>query len=126
MPAHFTRYPNSDAQVFIARPAEPPRYSREIILEGDTLRSFGTLAVPGPIWRTLQRLGAWVEPVLTAEWARLIEGFAQRMGRKLAPGEIETRLIWLDPKRDTGLARLIANQRIEPDKPSAAFGLATG
>jgi len=113
MPAHFTRYPNSDTQVFIARPTTPPRYSREIILEGDTLRSFGTLGVPGPIWRTLQRLGAWVEPVLTAEWARLIEGFAQRMGRKLAPGEIETSLIWLDPKRDTGLARLIANQRLE-------------
>ena len=113
MPAHFTRYPNSDAQVFIARPAKPRGFNGEIILDGDTLRSFGTLGVPGPIWRTLQRLGAWVEPVLVSEWARLIEGFAVRMGRKLGPGEVEAGLRWLDPERDTRLARMVAIQRLD-------------
>jgi hypothetical protein len=113
MPAHFTRYPNSDLQVFIARPARAPVFSSEIILDADTLRSFGALAVPGPLWRTLQRLGAWVEPVLVSEWARLIEGFALRMGRKLGPGEVEAGLRWLDPERDTRLARMVAIQRLD-------------
>jgi hypothetical protein len=113
MPAYFTRYPNSDAQVFIARPAKPHAFNSEIILDADTLRSFGTLAVPGPLWRTLQRLGAWVEPVLISEWARLIEGFALRMGRKLGPGEVEAGLRWLDPERDTRLARMVAIERLD-------------
>ena len=30
--------------------------------------------------RTLQRLGAWVEPVLVAEWARLVRRCGERMG----------------------------------------------
>lgn len=113
MPAHYTRYPNSESQVFIAQPSKPPGFGSEINLDEDTLRSFGTLAVPGPIWRTLQRLGAWVEPVLISEWARLIEGFAIKMGRGIKPGEIEAGLRWLDPERDTRLARMVALQRLE-------------
>ena len=110
MPARFTRYPNSDRQVFRASPTRAPRARDEICMDGDTLRSFGTLAVPGQVWRTLQRLGAWVEPVLVSEWARLIESFGLRMGRPVAPGEAEAALQWLDPVRDTALARNVARR----------------
>lgn len=117
MPAHFTRYPNSDTQVFLSRPAKPPRFTREIILDSDTLTSFGTLAVPGPVWRTLQRLGAWIEPVLVSEWARLIEGYASSMGLSFESGSVGKNLRWLDPERDTRLARKVAIQRLESGEP---------
>lgn len=113
MPAHFTRYPNSDAPVFQAHPTRAPRFGAEIAMDAETLCSFGTIGVPGPVWRTLQRLGAWVEPVLVAEWARLIEGFGLRMGRPVAAGEAEAALRWIDPARDTALARDVARRRIE-------------
>lgn len=110
MPAHFTRYPNSERPVFQAEPTRAPRFRGDIVMEAATLRSFGVLGVPGPVWRTLQRLGAWVEPVLVAEWARLIQGFGLRMGRVVAPGEAEAALRWADPTRDTGLAREMARR----------------
>ncbi|RAK66398.1 class I SAM-dependent methyltransferase [Phenylobacterium kunshanense] len=110
MPAHFTRYPNSQKPVFEAAPARAPRFAGEITMDAETLRSFGMIGVPGPVWRTLQRLGAWVEPVLITEWARLIQGFGLRMGRTVAPGEAEGALLWLDPARDTALARDVAKR----------------
>lgn len=110
MPAHFTRYPNSDKTVFEATPSRAPRFQGAIMMDAETLWSFGILGVPGQVWRTLQRLGAWVEPVLIAEWARLIRGFALRMNRVVAPGEAEQALQWLDPARDTGFAREVARR----------------
>lgn len=112
MPAHFTRYPNSDRPVFEAAPSRAPRVRDEIVMDAETLRSFGTLGVPGPVWRSLQRLGAWVEPVLVTEWSRLIQSFGMRMGRAVAPGEAEAALRWLDPARDTALARDVAKRLI--------------
>jgi SAM-dependent methyltransferase len=113
MPAHFTRFPNSDAQVFTASPQRAPRFRGEIVMDAATLRAFGVIGVPGPVWRTLQRLGAWVEPVLVGEWARLIQGFGLRMGRVVAPGEAEAALRWQDPARDTALARDVARRLMD-------------
>lgn len=110
MPAYFTRYPNSQKPVFEAAPARAPRFAGEITMDAETLRSFGLIGVPGPVWRTLQRLGAWVEPVLVTEWARLIQGFGLRMGRPVGPGEAEGALLWLDRARDTALARDVAKR----------------
>src|SRR5690606_11628308 len=94
-----------------------PRYRDEIIMDAETLRSFGTISVPGPVWRTLQRLGSWIEPVLVGEWISLIEGFALRMGRAVSPGEAAAALRWLDPARDTALAREVARRLIVSDRP---------
>lgn len=117
MPAHFTRYPNSQTAVFEAAPTRVPRFSGEIIMDAETLRSFGVIGVPGPVWRTLQRLGAWVEPVLVSEWVRLIQGFGLRMGRPVTAGEAEAALVWLDPARDTALARDVAKRMIVRGEP---------
>lgn len=117
MPANFTRYPNSSTPIFQAAPTRAPRFTDEIVMDAETLRSFGSIAVPGPVWRSLQRLGAWVEPVLVSEWARLIQGFGIRMGRAVAPGEAEAALRWLDPGRDTALARDIARRLINSGQP---------
>jgi HNH endonuclease len=113
MPANYTRFPNSDARVFGASPARPPRFTGELTLDVDVLRAFGSLAVPGHVWRTLQRLGAWIEPVLIAEWARLVRAYGDRMGRPIATGEVEAALVWLDPLRDTQLARVVARRLLD-------------
>jgi hypothetical protein len=76
-------------------------------------RAYGTLTVPSHVWRTLQRLGAWIEPVLIAEWARLVRAYGERMERTVTPGEVGAALVWLDPGRDTQLARAIAKRLLD-------------
>lgn len=89
MPARHTRFPGSDASVFLASPATAPRRVTELTLDGAALEAFGTLTVPGPVWRTLQRLGAWVEPVLIGEWVRY------RTVRKSRPtSHSDARFVW--------------------------------
>ena len=111
MPANFIRYPNSTERVFAATTARAPRGS-QIALDGDTLAAFGTLAVPGHVWRAMQRLGAWIEPVLVAEWARQMRGYIERLGKTVAPGELEAALSWVEPKRDVKVARDVALARL--------------
>ena len=111
MPANFIRYPNSAERVFAATTARAPR-SSGIALDSNTLASFGKLAVPGHIWRAMQRLGTWIEPVLAAEWARLMRGYMERQGRSKAPGELEVALTWTEPKRDVRVARDVALARL--------------
>ncbi len=113
MPANYIRFPNSDVRVFYVDPARPPRAERALVLDHDTLRSFGSLTIPGNIWRTLQRLGSWVEPVLVGEWTRLVQSYGDRMGRPVPSSEISTALTWLDPARDTLLARNVARRLVD-------------
>ncbi|TGD94580.1 hypothetical protein EU555_32015 [Methylobacterium nonmethylotrophicum] len=113
MPANYITFPNSDARVFTAAPATPARPGRELTLDGEVLRAFGTLTVPGHVWRTLQRLGVWVEPVLVGEWSRLMRAYGERMGRPVGSGEAEAALAWLDPIRDTQLARIVAQRLLD-------------
>ena len=52
------------------------------------LWSFGTTRVPLPIWNALRRMAAWIEPMLVAEWARLMQGYGAnraRAGRQRMP-----------------------------------------
>jgi hypothetical protein len=86
---------------------------RVLTLDGEVLGQFGSLTVPGQVWRTLQRLGSWVEPVLVNEWARLVRAYGERMGRVISLGEVEAALAWLDPARDTQLARLAAKRALD-------------
>lgn len=118
MPARHTTYPNAGGPVFegVGRPA---RVTGPVTLTPETLTAWGHLSVPGPLWRTLLRLGAWVEPVLVAEWARLIRGYAVRMSRACEPGAVEAYLVWQEPTRDTGLARLVAGRLTEAGTPPA-------
>jgi hypothetical protein len=117
MPANYTRFPNSDAPVFGALPATPPHFKGELTLDGEVLAAFGTLTVPGHVWRTLQRLGSWVEPVLIGEWARLVCSYGEHMGQPIAHGVVEAALAWLDPMRDTQLAHLAAKRMLDKAQP---------
>lgn len=105
MPANFTRYPNSETRVFGAQPARALRGNDLLTLDAETLRAYGTIRVPGHVWRAMQRLGAWIEPVLISEWSRIMRSYGERQGRAVPPGQAEVALEWLDPVRDTAFAR---------------------
>lgn len=105
MPANFTRFPGGDQRVFGANRMRAPRTRQALILDLATLWQWGSLNVPGHVWRALTRLGAWIEPVLITEWARLMRGYADRMELALPLGAPEAALVWEEPQRDTLLAR---------------------
>lgn len=104
MPANFIRFPNSDERIFGVQSGRSRR-TAQLVLDAETLGAFGTLSVPGHIWRAMQRLGAWIEPVLIAEWARMTRTYAERSGRLIGAGEVEAALTWADPTRDVRVAR---------------------
>jgi len=119
MPATFTTYPNSNKPVFLASPARARRMGAvgPLQIEAETLRAYGSLRVPGHIWRAMQRFGAWIEPLLVAEWSLKMRQYGERMGREISSGAAEEALIWIEPSRDTGLARQIARHLFDAGKP---------
>lgn len=119
MPARYTTWPNADRPVFevAAATARPPRGA--LLIEEDVLAAYGVFGVPGPVWRSLQRLGAWVEPVLVAEWARLMGEWSTGLGRTLGLEAAQSALTWLEAERDTGLARRAATDILDRGGPLA-------
>lgn len=109
MPANFTRFPNSEQRVFGASRERAGRGRGKSITLPE-LRAWGTLSIPGHLWRALSRYGPWIEPMLASEWARLSRSYSERMGDLLAPGMIEAALNWREPVRTTSLARLAAER----------------
>jgi protein-L-isoaspartate O-methyltransferase len=109
MPVRYTTLSNSGKAIFEAT-GRPERVSRLVSFTPEILGAWGQLLVPGPLWRTMVRLSAWIEPVLVAEWTRLIRGYALRMGLELPPSLVEAGLVWSEPGRDTGLARTVAGR----------------
>lgn len=110
MPANFIRYTGSGQQIFRALKARAGKTPPSISFDAETLWAWGVLRVPGQIWRTMSRLGSWIEPVLTTEWARLMKGYAERMGMVLPLGQAEAALSWEEPTRDTTLGRAAARR----------------
>ncbi|MEH3102598.1 MAG: methyltransferase domain-containing protein [Sphingomonas phyllosphaerae] len=116
MPATFTRYPNSDAQVFgVTRPRRT--VALVTVLDIETLRGWGLIEVPGHLWRAMSRFGSWIEPMLVAEWSRLMRTYADRMGLAVPPGVAETALAWVEPARSTSLGRDIAGRLLDRGLP---------
>lgn len=113
MPAHFTTYATGGAVFPIRRGAMPRAPARAVRLDGAYLFSFGTMLVPRHLWRAFQRFDVWIEPSLTAEWKRLIGGYAFRQDRNVAPETIDRALVWSDPERDVKVARQRALQLLE-------------
>lgn len=111
MPANFTRYPNSTDRVFAASTAGF-RPGMKLALDAETLAAFGTISVPGHVWRAMQRLGSWIDPVLTAEWARMVRGYLERRGDTAGPGAVEAALAWIEPVRSVKVARDAAIARM--------------
>lgn len=121
MPANFTRFPNSDRRVFDTVRSRLTRHrdGERLDVTVEYLRSFGTLTVPGNLWRAMCRLGAWIEPMLIAEWSRMKAAYAERMGRILPPGQAEAALVWEEPTRDTVMGRDAVDRILAAGEPIA-------
>lgn len=113
MPANFTRFPNSDQRVFGVSRQRAGR-NAGLGLDLQALGRWGSITVPGHLWRALSRFGAWIEPMLVSEWARLSRAYAERIGFAVQPGAAEAALEWREPIRTTAIARLAA-ERLDLD-----------
>ena len=85
MPIRYSTLPNSETQIFEAHGA-PQRVSGAFVITPDLLNAWGQISVPGALWRTLVRMGTWIEPVLLSEWSALIRRYAERMGLAVSEG----------------------------------------
>ena len=105
------------------RPVLPvTRLRGAVPLEGMTidatqLWSYGEMRVPVDLWRAMQRYAVWVEPSLTAEWVRLMRGYARSQGRRLDEGQIATAMTWADPERDVSAPRAISLAMLQSGRP---------
>ncbi|OYU34826.1 MAG: methyltransferase type 11 [Novosphingobium sp. PASSN1] len=113
MPSNFITLPGTGAQVFRASKLRAPKPEEVIALDLQTLGSWGSLRIPGHIWRTMSRLGVWIEPVLVTEWVRLIRAYAERQGIVVPAGQAEVALAWEEPVRDTAIGRTVALQILD-------------
>ncbi len=104
MPARYLRWPASDQCIFEVRLQRKTAAPSHLRVDLPFLWSFGELHIPPQIWHALTRYNVWVEPVLVAEWSRLVEGYA---GNRIANARqlAQSLLMWVDPERDTRLAR---------------------
>jgi SAM-dependent methyltransferase len=104
MPATYMTYPNGQPIVRSHRKRTKPNVL-ECRLDDHYLRSFGEMRVPRHLWQALQRFSVWVEPALVAEWARLIEFYAERQGRAVDLHLLEQAMTWAEPQREVSAAR---------------------
>lgn len=109
MPANFTRFPASEKRVFDVYRKRPAK-GMSLCLDLPRLLAWGKIVVPGHLWRALSRFGAWIEPMLVAEWARLSRGYADRMGALIPLGVAEASLLWRESVRTTAIARQAAER----------------
>jgi SAM-dependent methyltransferase len=116
MPAHFTTYPDG-------RPIFPTEYEGrievrgELLLDAPTLRGLGQVRVPVHLWTTLRRLAAWIEPMLVAEWVRLVQRYGERQDRVIEGDHVRNLLGWIDPERDTGMIRNVVSDLFDKSEP---------
>jgi hypothetical protein len=79
MTANFTTYADG-RPVFPVRFARGPRATDRVIVDADWLWRIGEFEVRRHLWDGLRHLNVWIEPVITAEWTRLMQGYGARQG----------------------------------------------
>nr|WP_308633612.1 class I SAM-dependent methyltransferase [Massilia sp. YIM B02443] len=104
MPVKYLRWPASDENIFHIRHQRRTSTPTSVRIDDPFLWSFGEFHVPLPIWDALRHYNVWVEPVLVAEWVRLMESYAGQLGPTISRTAYSL-LAWADPERDTRFAR---------------------
>jgi SAM-dependent methyltransferase len=104
MPGKYLRWPASDQPIFEIRAQRRIATPLPLTIDAPFLWSFGELRVPLQIWQALGRYNVWIEPVLIAEWLRLMEGYAGASAPDVRQ-RAQALLVWADPERDTRVAR---------------------
>ncbi len=104
MPGHYIADPGTNHQVFKIHKMRSVGKSPRIIT-AEYLWSFGTFAIPLPLWRGLANYAIWVEPVIVMEWARLMGGYLKKQGKSYDEMFVRQMLRWVDPVRDVAKIR---------------------
>lgn len=104
MPVKYLRWPASDENIFHIKHQRRTSTPTRLRIDDPFLWSFGEFHVPLPIWDALRHYNVWVEPVLVAEWVRLMESYAGQLGPTISQTAYSL-LAWADPERDTRFAR---------------------
>lgn len=108
MPAKYLRWPASDEPIFGVSRRRMLSTPERLQIDEAFLWSLGDFRVPLELWQALTHYSVWVEPVLVAEWVRLMESYMGDLRGGLRPevrALAHTHLAWADPARDTGMAR---------------------
>ena len=104
MPVKFPHWPASDENIFRIKHQRRTSTLSFLRIDDPFLWSFGEFHVPLPIWDGLGQYNVWVEPVLVAEWVRLMESYAGQLGPVISQ-TANALLAWADRERDTKFAR---------------------
>jgi len=104
MPVKYLRWPASSEPIFHIAHQRRTSTPSSLTIDDAFLWSFGEFHVPLQIWDALSHYNVWVEPVLVAEWVRLMESYAGQLGPALGQAACSL-LAWADPERDTRFAR---------------------
>lgn len=116
MPANYLRWPASDKPIFeVTRRRQIPTPS-PLQIDDIFLWSLGDFRIPLDIWQALTHYNVWIEPVLVAEWVRLIHTYCND-GRPDIRTLAHALLAWVDPARDTGFARAAVERLRAAGKP---------
>ena len=101
MPAKYITLPGTDKCVFEVEKSRSRTPKTSLLLDNKYLMSLGTLYVPRNIWRTLSDYSCWIEPALTNEWLRIMQGFEAKTGRSYSLEQYHLALKWEDQCRAT-------------------------
>jgi SAM-dependent methyltransferase len=104
MPANYLRWPASDNPIFEVTRRRMVSTPAQLQIDEAFLWSLGEFRIPLEIWQALTHYNVWIEPVLVAEWVRLIDGYCTD-GRPDIRTLAYSLLAWVDPARDTSFAR---------------------
>lgn len=116
MPAKYLRWPSSDEPIFAISRRRQLSTPLQLVIDEAFLWSFGDFRVPLEIWQALTHYNVWIEPVLVAEWVRLIEAYSANRQPDIRM-EAHRLLAWADPARDTSFARAAVDRIRAAGKP---------
>ncbi len=110
MPARHLTYAD-DSPVFDTHYGKAPARGVTLAIDQDVLWRLGTTRVPLTVWNVLRRMSAWIEPMLVAEWARMMRGYAAKLGETKRADDATEALTWIEPMRDTGFVRDLVGEK---------------
>lgn len=116
MPARYLRWPASDDAIFKVTRRRMGATPAHLQIDEAFLWSLGDFHIPLDIWQALTHYNVWIEPVLVSEWVRLIEAYCND-GRPDVRPLAHALLAWVDPVRDTRLARAAVERIRAAGKP---------
>lgn len=116
MPANYMTYAAGGPVFPVSSPRRVGNCGTTLGLDEEYLLTFGRLHMPTHLWLALQRFAVWIEPALVAEWAQLMERYAERQGRTLSDALIADAMKWSEPTRDVRLARERAMRLLDTGK----------